>query len=140
MTLPHSGPLSLFKEFSCCILAARGLRCRPFSGFGEQGPLSMAVLRPLVVTSLVQISGSRPAGISSWRHVALVVAAPGLQSAGSVVMEHRLSRSTARGIFLDQGSNLHLLHWQADSVTEPLGKPLLNFSKCAPVGLQPRNP
>ena len=26
-------------------------------------------------------------------------------------------------IFLDQGSNPYLLHWQADSTTEPPGKP-----------------
>lgn len=79
---PHSGPLSLFKE----IFLLHFWRYEAFAAglslvFGEQGPLSMAVLRPLaVVTSLVQISGSRPAGISSWRHVALVVAAPGLQA------------------------------------------------------------
>ena len=30
-------------------------------------------------------------------------------------MAHRLSCSTACGIFLDQGSNLCPLHWQADS-------------------------
>ena len=30
-----------------------------------------------------------------------------------------------QGIFLTQGSNLHLLHWQVDSLTtEPPGKPL----------------
>ena len=29
---------------------------------------------------------------------------------------HGLSCSVARGIFLDQGSNLCLLHWQADSL------------------------
>ena len=36
-----------------------------------------------------------------------------LQSTGTVV--HRLSCSETRGISLDQGSNLCLLHWQADS-------------------------
>lgn len=59
-------------------------RARPslqaFLWFQGAGTASMAVLRPLVVASLAQTSGSRPAGISSWRHVALVVAAPGLQS------------------------------------------------------------
>ena len=78
---------------------------------GSRGRSLIAVLRPLVVASLVQTSGSRLASVSSWRHAASVVAAPGLQSAGLVVMEHGLSRSTARGIFLDQGSNLPLLHW-----------------------------
>ena len=31
-----------------------------------------------------------------------------------------------QGLFLPQGSNLHLLHWQVESLTtEPLGKPLV---------------
>ena len=33
----------------------------------------------------------------------------------SVVGVHKVSCSTARGIFLGQGSNLCLLHWQVDS-------------------------
>ena len=52
---------------------------------------------------------------------AAVVAAGGLrsfsfQSTGSMVAVHGLSYSTACGIFLNQGSNLGLLHWQADSL------------------------
>ena len=39
-----------------------------------------------------------------------VVAAPGLGSTGSVIVAHGLSCSAARGIFLNQGSNLCLLH------------------------------
>ena len=35
----------------------------------------------------------------------------------------RLCCSVAHGILLDQGWNSHLLHWQADSVTELPGKP-----------------
>ena len=35
-----------------------------------------------------------------------------LRNTGSVLVAHGLSCSTARGIFLDQGSNLSLLHWQ----------------------------
>ena len=38
-----------------------------------------------------------------------------LQYTGSVLAVHRLSCSTARGIVLDRGSNLRLLHWQANS-------------------------
>ena len=45
-----------------------------------------------------------------------VVVAPGLQGTGSIVVAHRLSSSTARGIFLDQGLNLCFLHWQVDSL------------------------
>ena len=48
--------------------------------------------------------------------VASPVAEHELQGARAlVVVTHGLSCSTARGIFLDQGSNLHPLHWQADS-------------------------
>ena len=43
-----------------------------------------------------------------------IVAAPGLQSTGSVVVTHGLSCSEACGIFLDQELNPCLLHWQTD--------------------------
>ena len=42
--------------------------------------------------------------------------APRLWSSGSIVVVHGLSCSMACGIFLDQGSNPCLLHWQVDSV------------------------
>ena len=45
---------------------------------------------------------------------AAVVAAPRLES--TVVEVHSLSYPKACGIFLDQGSNLCLLHWQVDSL------------------------
>ena len=46
---------------------------------------------------------------------------------GSVVAAPGLSCSTACGIFLVQGLNLSLLHWQADFLTaEPPGKPSLH--------------
>ena len=67
-------------------------------------------------------TGSRCTGFSScgtWAqqlwHMGSVVVAHGLQSAGLVVVAHGLSCSAACGIFLDQGSNLCHLHWQADS-------------------------
>ena len=44
-----------------------------------------------------------------------VVAGPRVYGAGSVVMAHKLSCSSACGIFLAQESNPCLLHWQADS-------------------------
>ena len=47
---------------------------------------------------------------------ASVVVACGLQSTGSVVVADGLSCSEACGIFLDQGLNLCLLQWQADSL------------------------
>ena len=42
--------------------------------------------------------------------------APRLWSIGSVAVVHGLSCSTACGIFLDQGLNPCLLHWQKDSL------------------------
>ena len=61
---------------------------------------------------------------------ASAVAAHGLSSGGSWTLEHRLNICGTRlilllacGLFLDQGSNPCLLHWQADSTTEPPGKP-----------------
>ena len=45
----------------------------------------------------------------------LAAVAPGLWSASSVVV-HRPSCSAACGILADQGLNLCLLHWQADSL------------------------
>ena len=44
------------------------------------------------------------------------VAVRGLYSTGLVVLVHGLSCSAACGIFLDQGLNLCLLHWQANSL------------------------
>ena len=43
------------------------------------------------------------------------VAKHGLQACGLNSVVHRLSCSAVCGIFLDQGSNTYLLHWQADS-------------------------
>ena len=64
----------------------------------------------IAVASLVRSTGCRSVGSFS--------AAPRLQSSGSIVV-HRLNRSAACGIFLDQILNLCLLNWQADSF--PLG-------------------
>ena len=38
-----------------------------------------------------------------------------LTAEASLVVEHRLSCPVTCGVFLDQGSNLRPLHWQADS-------------------------
>ena len=73
-------------------------------------------------------SSSRCAGLSLSRP--LLLWSTGSRHAGSVVVAHGPSCSVACGIFPDQGSNLHPLHWQADS--QPLrhqGSPkLLNFN------------
>ena len=67
-------------------------------------------------------------GFSSWRCLASQRSGLSLQSTGSrctgfsscstwasAVVMHRLSCSAARGVFLDQGSNLCPLHRQAES-------------------------
>ena len=80
--------------------------------------------------SLVVASGghssSQCAGLSlSWP---LLLRSTGSRRAGSVVVAHGLSCSTACGIFPDQGSNPCPLHWQADS--QPLchqGSPVKIF-------------
>ena len=71
----------------------------------SRGSSPAPVLRLMVVASLVGMAlGCAGSG----------VVVPGLQSTGSVIVAHGLSCSAACGIFLDQGSNLCLLHWQAD--------------------------
>ena len=45
-----------------------------------------------------------------------VIVAPRLYSTGSIVVVLGLSWSVACEVFLNQGSNLSLLHWQADSL------------------------
>ena len=90
-----------------------GLRfcARAFSSCGKWGLLFIAVRGPLTIAaSLVGSTGSR--------------------HAGSVVVAHGPSCSTACGIFPDQGSNPCPLHWQAYS--QPLchqGSPLPHFWK-----------
>ena len=78
--------------------------------------------------SLVVASGchssSRCAGLSLSRP--LLLRGTGSRRAGSVVEAHGPSRSAACGTLPDQGSNLRLLHWQADS--QPLrhqGSPVI---------------
>ena len=58
----------------------------------------------------------------------LLLRSKGSRRAGSAIVAHGPSCSAACGIFPDQGSNLCLLHWQADS--QPLrhqGSPLSLF-------------
>ena len=58
-------------------------------------------------------SSSRCAGLSLSR--SLLLQSTGSRRAGSVVVAHGPSCSTACGIFPDRGSNPCPLHWQADS-------------------------
>ena len=71
-------------------------------------------------------SSSRRAGPSLSRP--LLLRSTGSRRAGSVIVAHGPSRSAARGILPDQGSNPRPLHWQADS--QPLrhqGSPSCQF-------------
>lgn len=69
------------------------------------------------------VRGSLPAlgslvaeqGLPDLQHTGSGAAARRLRSTGSVVAARGLSRSAAGGILPDQGSNLCILHWQADS-------------------------
>ena len=80
-------------------LAVLGLcRCAGFTLAAESGGYSLAVVHGLLT-----------AGAS-------LVVVHELYSTGSVVVAHELTCSSACGIFLDQGSNLKLLHWQVDSL------------------------
>ena len=67
--------------------------------------------------SLVAASGghssSRCAGLSP--SLPLLLRSTGYRCAGSAIVAHGPSRSAARGILPDQGSNPCPLHWQADS-------------------------
>ena len=113
-----------FKVFIYLLLAVLGLHCCAWAILQSQpaeGHCLVALLRPpVVVVSLAErgLSGAH----------ASVVAAPELQSAGSVAAVHGFSCSVACGSFPGLGSNLCLPLWRADSL--PLshkGSPALFF-------------
>jgi len=98
--------------FSYLFLAVLGLHCH--TGFFlvvVSGVFSLvAACGPLItVASLLAEHEPGLCAVS-------IAAVPGLQSTGSMAVTHRLSCSTACGVFLDQGLNPCLLHWQADSL------------------------
>ena len=122
----------LKKNLIYLFLAVLGLCCctRAFSSCGERGLLffknfiylfiylwlcwvfvSMRGLFPVAASG--GHSSSRCAGLSLSRPLPL--RSTGSRWAGSVVVAHVPSCSTACGIFPDQGSNPCPLHWQADS-------------------------
>ena len=107
--LRHQGSPLFF--FICLFLAASCLRCcvQPFSGCGERGPTLCygAWASHCCGFSLLQTTSSRCMGFSSCDTWALESRLSSLA--------HRLSCSMECGFFLDQGSNLCPLHWQADS-------------------------
>ena len=100
----------LFKKLFIFGCVGSSLRCGVFSSCGKQRLL-------IVVASLLwsTVSGTQASAVAA--QVGSVAVAPGLSGAGSVAVAQGLSCSPARGIFLDQGSNPCLLHWQVDFST-----------------------
>ena len=86
-----------------------------FSSWGERGLLSTWGALLNEVAPLAEHS-SRVHGLQQLRRMGSVFAARRLYSTGSIVVAHRLSCSTAYGIFSDQGSNQCLLHWREISL------------------------
>ena len=95
-------------------LAVLGLSCsegfsRAVTGGGSSlvAAVGFSLRRPLLLWS----TGSGRSGFSTcgmW--------APKLESTDLVLTAHKLGCSVVREIFLDQGSNLCPLHWQAESL------------------------
>ena len=66
---------------------------------------------------LQRVRGYSPVAVCGFlTEVSCLVAEHGLWSRGSIAVAHGLSCFMAYRMFLDQGSNLCLLHWQADSL------------------------
>ena len=104
--------LLLFLLFTYLFLVALGLCCcaQAFTSCGEQGQLTAGAALPCVVAEH-RLQAHR---LQQLQHVGSVVAAPGLQSTGPIVVAHGLSCSAACGIFLHPRMNPRLLHWQAN--------------------------
>ena len=98
--------------FGC---AGSSLLCMGFLQLWRLGTIVVVVCGLLVViTSVVaelRLLGA-PASVVAVHGLEVVTL--GLQSTGLVVVVHELSCSMAYGIFLDQGLNSCLLHWQVD--------------------------
>lgn len=101
--------LSIFSASLGLSLVVRGLHCRTgFSLVAANGGDSSSSCTGLSSQWLLLLQGTGSGARIS------VVAAPGLWNTSSVVVARRLGCSKACGIFLVQGSDLSLLHWQAD--------------------------
>ena len=101
-----------FLRFVCLFMTVLGFCCCTwtFSICGEWGLLSSGSAQ----ASHCRAQAIGNVGISSCGRGASEVAAPGLLSTGWIVVAHRLTCSVEYGIFLDQGSDLGLLHMQVD--------------------------
>ena len=103
--------------FSYLFLAVLGLHC--YTGFSLVvviGVFSLVAARGphIMVASLV---AEHELGLC----MVSIAAVPRLQTTGSIVVTHGFNCPTVCRIFLDQGLNACLLHWQADSL--PQGSP-----------------
>ena len=103
----------LFYLFIYLFMPVLGLCCCVESG---GCPLVWCVGFLLQWFLLLWSMGSKAHRLQQLQHVGSVVAAPRLQSTGSIVVMHGLSCSEVYEIFLTQGSNPCLLHWQVDSL------------------------
>ena len=113
------------------VFAVPGLRC-----FADFSPAEARSGYPLVAVRGLLIALTSPAVELGLQGIlASAVAALQLSTCSSQALEHRFNRSgfhglscsAACGIFPDQGSDLRLLHWQADSLPlshqgDPWGK------------------
>ena len=133
--------LSLKKLFIYLFLVVLRLHCcTGFSLVAESGSYSPVVIHRLLMTVTPLVEEHRPQGTQ-----ASVVAAHALSSCGSWALEHRLSSCGAEallfqacGIFPDQGSNPHLLHWHVFSLSlSHQGSPELGVLL---TGLQAKSP
>ena len=98
--------LFFFNNFIYLFLVVLDLCCcTGFSVVVESRGYFLAAVGGLLimVAPLLQSTGARV-------HMDSAAAVLGLQSTGSIVVTRGLSCSMAHGIFLDQGSNLGLLH------------------------------
>ena len=105
------------KFFFNLFMAAVGLCCCVgFSLVAVSGGYSLAVVYRLVIAMASRVAEHGLQG--EWASVAVArglrSCVSGLQSSRSTVVVQELSYFVARGIFLDQGLNLHLLNWQLD--------------------------
>ena len=124
----HSSKVSIFRHslllltilFSYLFLAALGLCCcmQALSSCREQELLRDCSAQASLCSGFSCCEARAPGHAQP-----SVAVAPGLSSrgslapdTGSIVVVHRISCSTASGIFLDQGSNPCLLHRQMDSL------------------------
>ena len=104
---PHYGCFGTVLEDENCLWLT-GNNLRSYDSFIYVGtPLWLGWVFAAVGCCLVGVLGLLTA-------VASLVPAPGLWSIGSAVGARGPCCSLACGIILDQGSNLRLLHWQAD--------------------------